>query len=102
MTDQDKLEIRAISAPWHRGVSLLIRQGSLYGKHVVMETHDEYMVTDPTCQISIDSAQTLMDDLWNAGIRPTEGTGSAGSLKATENHLGDMRRIVFKQMGMDV
>ncbi len=43
-----------------------------------------------------DSAQQLMDELWYAGFRPTEGSGSAGSLAATERHLADMRSLVFK------
>jgi hypothetical protein len=43
-----------------------------------------------------------MDDLWEAGIRPTEGTGSAGALKATQDHLTDMRKIVFSQLKMYV
>jgi len=41
-----------------------------------------------------------MDDLWAAGVRPTEGTGSAGSLSATEKHLSDMRIIAFNQLGI--
>ncbi len=40
-------------------------------------------------------AQELMDGLWQVGIRPTEGTGSAGSLAATERHLKDMQRIAM-------
>ncbi len=40
-------------------------------------------------------AQELMDRLWAAGLRPTEGKGSAGALAATERHLEDMRRLVF-------
>jgi hypothetical protein len=46
--------------------------------------------------MSLDNAQGLMDELWRAGLRPTEGTGSAGSLAATERHLSDMQRIAFK------
>ena len=30
------------------------------------------------------------------GIRPSEGSGSAGSLAATERHLHDMRALVFR------
>jgi hypothetical protein len=37
-----------------------------------------------------------MDELWRVGLRPTEGSGSAGSLAATERHLSDMQRIAFK------
>lgn len=41
-------------------------------------------------------AQALMDSLWDCGLRPSEGTGSAGSLAATQRHLEDMRSLVFK------
>lgn len=50
----------------------------------------------PTFSLEPEAAQQLMDELWHAGIRPTEGTGSAGSLAATERHLSDMRALVFK------
>lgn len=47
--------------------------------------------------ISLDTceAQQLMDQLWQCGLRPTDGTGSAGALAATQKHLDDMRRLVF-------
>lgn len=44
------------------------------------------------------SAQSLMDSLWNCGIRPTEGAGSAGAMAAQGKHLADMRQIVFKAL----
>ncbi len=59
------------------------------------EERDCYRL-DPTVLMSRDSAQQLMDELWNVGLRPTEGAGSAGSLAATERHLNDMRALVFK------
>ncbi len=43
-----------------------------------------------------EEAQQFMDELWRAGIRPTEGQGSAGALAATERHLQDMRTLVFQ------
>jgi hypothetical protein len=42
-----------------------------------------------------------MDDLWNAGIRPTEGAGSAGAMRAAESHIADLRRVAFKALGID-
>jgi len=42
------------------------------------------------------AAQVLMDDLWACGIRPTEGSGSAGAFEAQRRHLEDMRALVFK------
>lgn len=41
-------------------------------------------------------AQQLMDELWNVGLRPSQGKGSAGQLEATRAHLEDMRKLVFK------
>ena len=41
------------------------------------------------------SEPSLIDELWSAGLRPSEGTGSAGSLAATERHLADMRAFAF-------
>lgn len=48
-----------------------------------------------------DSAQNLMDELWRIGFRPSEGSGSAGSLAATERHLKDMQRIAFRLLEGD-
>ncbi len=41
-------------------------------------------------------AQRLIDELWNAGLRPAGGIGSVGQLAATERHLADMRALVFE------
>jgi len=50
----------------------------------------------PFLSLALDQAQSLMDSLWDCGLRPSEGTGSAGSLAATQRHLEDMRRLVFE------
>lgn len=51
--------------------------------------------TAPVFSLRQEEAQGLMDELWTAGLRPTEGTGSAGSMAAAQAHLADMRKIVF-------
>ena len=53
------------------------------------------MEASPAMRIDLTEAQVLMDSLWDCGVRPTEGKGSAGCLAATERHLVDMQRIVF-------
>jgi len=50
---------------------------------------------EPTARLTEEQAQQLMDGLWDCGIRPTEGKGSAGQLAATQKHLDDMRTLVF-------
>lgn len=51
--------------------------------------------SDPTMRLPREDAQALMDQLWNCGIRPAEGAGSAGQMGAVERHLKDMRAIAF-------
>ncbi len=66
---------------------------------------EEGAYAGPTFQMKAGEAQVLMDDLWNCGIRPSEGAGSAGSLAATERHLKDMQSIakgLLKAKGIDV
>lgn len=70
--------------------------------------HERYAVSDltftriepghmlfPSLRIDNDAAQALMDGLWECGIRPTAGAGTAGAMAATERHLADMRRLAF-------
>ena len=52
-------------------------------------------IAEPMLTIQQEDAQLLMDELWSVGLRPSEGTGSAGSLAATERHLRDMQKLTF-------
>ena len=58
-------------------------------------TVKEAEVIQPQEEITIplETAQELIDSLWQCGLRPSEGSGSAGSLKATENHLKDIQEL---------
>jgi len=55
----------------------------------------EGIALDPALDLAPNEAQSLMDALWYAGVRPSNGEGSTGKLAATEYHLEDMRRLVF-------
>jgi hypothetical protein len=66
------------------------------GAPVEMRQYDEAQRVPPTLELRPEAAQQLMDALWQCGLRPTEGTGSAGALAATQKHLDDMRALVFK------
>jgi len=41
-----------------------------------------------------EQAQELMDSLWQCGLRPVQGSGSAGSLAATEEHLKTVKEYL--------
>lgn len=68
---------------------------------LVMSSVDEGFVMAPMITIDKAVSQQLIDDLWDCGLRPSEGSGSAGSLKATENHLNDMRTLIFHVLKVD-
>lgn len=53
-------------------------------------------------RLSMNAAQCLMDDLFNAGVRPTEAAGTAGSMAATQAHLADMRVIVADKLKVNL
>lgn len=100
------LKIRVQRTPWAAGVELLIvehRSGRRYVAEPIKMTEagDDSLGVEPTATIDPTAAQTLMDDLWHCGLRPSEGTGSAGSLAATERHLKDMQAIAFAALKFD-
>jgi len=59
-----------------------------------------YKPIGPSLCISIAAAQQLMDDLWECGLRPSEGSGSAGQLAAVQKHLIDMRQLLFARLNV--
>lgn len=98
------VEIMARRDQWREGVSIFMRQVIVgvsmeLAQPVEFKTVDanDHSPVEPVMRLPIHSAQQLMDELWQCGLRPTEGTGSAGSLAATERHLADMRRLVFDE-----
>ena len=96
------LEFMARREDWTEGISLYLRQrtvgfGSVMAHPPVMETVEPGARALPMMTIDIQTAQNLMDELWQCGVRPTEGTGSAGAMAAVQAHLKDMQRLVFKE-----
>ena len=61
---------------------------------------DEEYHLNPTLYLATEKAQELMDSLWSCGIRPTEGNGSAGAMRAAERHIEDLRKVAFKALGI--
>lgn len=80
--------------------------GSFIGAPVSMVALDDNAArVAPTLSLTNEQAQQLMDQLWICGLRPTEGTGSAGSLAATERHLEDMRKVstgLLRKLGIEL
>jgi len=96
-----EIEIHAQAQSFRRGIDLIIAGNAnengdrLIALPPAFEIVPDHLMASPTLSITNEAGQALMDELWACGIRPTEGSGSAGSLAATERHLKDMQSIAF-------
>lgn len=46
------------------------------------------------------AGQTLMDDLWAAGIRPKANVGTTGQIAAMEMHVESLRNVAYSLLGI--
>lgn len=100
------LLVRAHRPAWRDAVELLVVAHDdkilRIAQPLIMElVEDGAAIIEPTLTLSMHAAQLLMDELWGCGLRPSEGTGSAGSLAATERHLRDMQTIAMGLLRKD-
>ena len=100
--------IQIQSTPWRDGIEVSIgaldvtRSKRFVVRDLEFDEHEPgTKMLAPLFNLTQKEAQSLMDNLWLCGLRPSEGTGSAGSLKATQNHLEDMRKIAFHFLEME-
>ena len=99
------MKARAQKSNWGANIEVVLLNISVspegtdreYVTDFVVERNPEPgQVVEPSFKMNYEDAQRFMDDLWECGLRPSEGTGSAGALAATQKHLEDMRKLVFK------
>jgi len=96
--------ILAQKEPFRLGISLVIttRGYDQIARPVEMVPVEQREAMVPAMTISEEAAQKLMDELWTCGLRPSEGSGSAGMLAATQRHLADMQKIVSKSLKIEL
>jgi len=94
------IKARAQKLSWGDNIQFLLMDlGDKVGyvTDLIISTKKDGEFIEPSFQLSYEYAQQLMDDLWTCGLRPTEGSGSAGAMAATQKHLEDMRKLVFEK-----
>jgi hypothetical protein len=62
--------------------------------NLCLTTQDQNANVPPLMSLGFNMAQQLMDQLWDCGLRPSEGAGSVGQMAAVQAHLADMRALV--------
>jgi hypothetical protein len=63
---------------------------------VPMELHTRGERIEPFMSLQLEQAQSLIDALYDAGLRPSQAAGSSGQLEAVKYHLEDMRKLALK------
>jgi len=63
----------------------------------MMVTIEPGEMTQPMLKLPLEAAQRLMDELWQAGVKPSQSIGSTGQVEAIKYHLEDMRKLVFNE-----
>lgn len=108
---EDFNKIAAIAGrdhPWDFGVSIYVR-GYAHVSGLYAPTELEFESIEPAKELQkplfylkLDEAQVLIDSLWDCGLRPSQGKGSAGAMDATQKHLEDMRKIVASKLTVEL
>lgn len=89
------------------GIALFIGQKSADGERVAFmktatfQEQDRSVMpdADPLFVDQID-AQNLMDQLWNAGIRPTDSRDKSDVINAKDKHIEHMREVNFRLLNL--
>ena len=103
------MQVRASKNPWSFGNLVDLRlfdpETRQYAKFCRLEMatpdpKDGPVEIPPALQVKMSDAQMLMDTLWDCGLRPTEGSGSAGALLATQEHLQSMKEMATRLLAV--
>ena len=81
--------------------------GEVFQKRFPNETVDQHepgVISDdgPTMTLDYDEAQFMMDQLFEAGIKPANMGPSVGQLTAMQEHIDSLRKIIDQLMNNDV
>jgi|SRR5579859_1101849 len=87
------------------GVMLLMEEPGFHGERRVVPPLGPLELVErkpgdlmqPTLELDGRAAQSLMDALWNEGLRPTEAKYPSEHVNALRDHLADMRKLVFER-----
>lgn len=79
------------------------KHGIKQAKRIEFESVESGYFVEPFLEIAYSdegALQSLFDQLWNIGLRP-KGYDDQGAVKATKDHLEDMRKIAFKFLELE-
>lgn len=94
---------------WSRGIELYLANKTPQSIAVLTDlivteypNEDGASILAPSSiKLGAETAQRLMDALWNTGLRPSGELDSIGQLDALKEHLKDMRQLTFKTLNVE-
>ena len=95
----DTIKIGAYWEPSHQKVGLYITGHNSKAEPITMiHKEDRFGYVEPCVSFNDKKElQSLLDDLWNMGLRPSARSDEyKAQLDTMKDHLNDMRAIVFK------
>jgi hypothetical protein len=101
-----ELHFRAQKRIWDDSIAIYLLDKSIPDRlgivtdYIFTALKPGQMYPETPLRVSITAAQELMDNLWECGLRPSEGSGSAGALLATQSHLKDMQSLSWRLLTM--
>lgn len=86
---------------WSDAISIRLavkgESGFAVAMPLTMQVIEPGSLIQPAFTLPLDAAQRLMDELWQAGVKPSQSIGSTGQVEAIKYHLEDMRKLVFNE-----
>ena len=113
-TDREGIFINIQRNPFDFGIAAILsehnrmRGTTAIATEIVFETHKvgEAIPQSAFIPLYTVAEQSLMDDLWRSGVRPSSplihAESPKGEIVALNKHLNDMRRIVSVKLEMDL
>lgn len=61
---------------------------------------EDFAMLRPCVTLSMESAQMLIDELWNAGLRPRYAQATDQTTAALTKHIDDLRELAGRLLGL--
>jgi hypothetical protein len=73
-----------------------LEDGKQYAaKEIILQPLVRYTPISSCIEVPGHELQALVNDLWDVRVRPHDALASSGQLETINNHLADLRRLVF-------
>lgn len=101
--EKDQIIFRVEDKPFlgKYGISAFNFQTRAYAESIIMTTASDGEYIAPFIHLTKDSMQSLFDEMYKCGFRPSEVIELGSSTnKAQQSHIDDLRKITFKTLGI--